>query len=244
MQLFDVSDTLQAISSILFSPFGLLVIAVVGGRIAIDYLLPPRRRAPRRRREPRKARSLSGDLLSIAVLVTLFWWLTPSGGQGPLDSPIKAAATCAMPLAWGAVIVTFIQSIKRGHRRSIEQQSLEDIRHLSADGFEDFVAGLFLARGYKAKIVGGQGDHGVDIEVTNPQGDRELVQCKRWNRKWLGEGVVREFFGSFVHDGDAVHGYIVTTSFFSEAARAWAAGKPIDLIDGKKLAEAVEAIGR
>ena len=40
-----------------------------------------------------------------------------------------------------------------------------------------------------------------------------------------------------------MHGYIVTTSFFSEAARAWARGKPIDLIDGKKLAEAVEVIG-
>jgi restriction endonuclease Mrr len=40
-----------------------------------------------------------------------------------------------------------------------------------------------------------------------------------------------------------VHGYIVTTSFFSEVARAWAAGKPIDLIDGKKLVEAVRLIG-
>jgi len=126
----------------------------------------------------------------------------------------------------------------------MERQSLEDIRHLSADGFEDFVAGLFLARGYKAKIVGGDGDHGVDIVLSNPQGDRELVQCKKWDRWWVGEPVVRDFYGAFVHDGQAVRGYIVTTSVFSEAAREWAEGKPIHLIDGKELAEAVEVIGR
>jgi len=44
-------------------------------------------------------------------------------------------------------------------------------------------------------------------------------------------------------DGQAVRGYIVTTSVFSDAARAWAEGKPIDLVDKKKLAEAVEILG-
>ena len=122
-----------------------------------------------------------------------------------------------------------------------DEEALGDIRDFSPDDFEDFVAGLFVKQGYKASIVGGEGDHGIDILVTNPQGERELVQCKRWDRRWIGEPVVRDFYGAFVHDGGAVHGYIVTTSFFSEAARAWAAGKPIDLIDGKKLAEAVEA---
>jgi len=124
-----------------------------------------------------------------------------------------------------------------------EAESLADIRNFSSDEFEDFVAGIFLKRGYKASIVGGEGDHGVDIVVTNPQGERELVQCKRWDRKWIGEPIVRDFYGAFVHDGDAVRGYIVTTSFFSRAARDWAEGKPIDLIDGKRLAEAVELIG-
>ena len=87
-----------------------------------------------------------------------------------------------------------------------QDEGLEDLRDLSPEGFERFVAGLFQRRGYKAHVVGGEGDHGVDIVVTNPQGERELVQCKQWHRKWLGEGVVRDFYGAFVHDGHAVHG--------------------------------------
>jgi restriction system protein len=125
-----------------------------------------------------------------------------------------------------------------------DEEALGDIRDFSADEFEDFVADLFVKRGYGATIVGGDGDHGVDIVVTNPQGERELVQCKRWDRRWIGEPIVRDFYGAFVHDGDAVRGYVVTTSCFSEAAREWAEGKPIHLIDGKQLAEAVEVIGR
>lgn len=120
--------------------------------------------------------------------------------------------------------------------------SLEELSTLSADEFESFVAGLFRKRGYQAKVIGGQGDHGVDIVVTNLQGERELVQCKRWERKWLGEGVVRDFYGALVHDGRAVQGHIVTTSFFSNAARRWAHGKPIDLVDGNKLAAAIRAL--
>ena len=126
----------------------------------------------------------------------------------------------------------------------VQDEGLEDLSDLSPEGFEHFVATLFRRRGYKARVVGGEGDHGVDIVVTNPQGDRELVQCKQWNKKWLGEGVVRDFYGAFVHDGRAARGYIVTTSFFSRAARKWAEGKPIDLVDKNKLAEAVEVLGR
>jgi len=127
--------------------------------------------------------------------------------------------------------------------RRYDDESLGDIRDLSPDQFEKFVAGLFRKRGYEASVVGRDGDHGIDIVVTNPQGERELVQCKRWERKWIGEPVVRDFYGAFMHDGQAVRGYIVTTSVFSDAAWGWVEGKPIDLIDGKRLAEAVRLLG-
>lgn len=92
------------------------------------------------------------------------------------------------------------------------------------------------------QVVGGDGDHGVDLVVTNPDGERELVQCKRWGRKWLGEPVVRDFYGALMHDGVAVRGYIVATSFFSHAARTWAERKPLKLIDGEELARTSERI--
>ena len=120
--------------------------------------------------------------------------------------------------------------------------SLEEIKGLSPGGFEEFVGDLFHRRGYAVQVVGADGDHGVDLVVTNPDGERELVQCKRWRRKWIGEPVVRDFYGALMHDGIAVRGYIVTTSFFSHAARSWAEGKPLKLIDGEELAWASERI--
>ena len=119
---------------------------------------------------------------------------------------------------------------------------LEEMLRLSPGGFEEFVADLFRRRGYAVQVVGQEGDHGVDLVVTSPNNERELVQCKRWRRKWIGEPIVRDFYGALMHDGAAARGYIVTTSFFSNAARAWAKGKPLTLIDGKELSGATEQI--
>jgi restriction system protein len=120
--------------------------------------------------------------------------------------------------------------------------TLDEILRLSPGGFEEFVADLFRRKGYSVRVVGADGDHGVDLEMTDPNGDRVLVQCKRWDRRWIGEPVVRDFYGALMHDGSAVRGYIVTTSFFSNAARAWAEGKPIRLVDGTALARSAEKI--
>jgi hypothetical protein len=246
MQVFDTGDMLQAMSQILISPFGLTLLAIAAVRIGLDLLLPPMRRGTRTRRQP--AGSWRSELVAILLIVTGLWGIgpgfklalalttsdVPNGGH---PSALDYVFTGLLPFAWAGGIT----ALKRGRG---SQDPLERLRALSPGAFEDFVAGLFRKRGYRAEVIGGEGDHGVDIVLANRQGERELVQCKRWDSKWLGEGVVRDFFGAFIHDGDAVHGHIVTTSFFSDAAWAWAAGKPIDLIDGKKLAEAVEVIGR
>ena len=201
MTILDSGDLFRALWEFFVSPLGLGLLALVAVRIAVDRLLPRRRR-----------RASSGSWHS-------------QGWSMPRTDRASIRPTFSRP------------------RGRYEEESLGEIKNFSADEFEDFVAGLFLKRGYKASIVGRDGDHGIDIVVTNPQGERELVQCKRWDRRWIGEPIVRDFYGAYVHDGDAVRGYIVTTSFFSRAARDWAQGKPIDLIDGKKLAEAVDLIG-
>ena len=118
------------------------------------------------------------------------------------------------------------------------------LHDLSPAGFEEFVADLFRRRGYKASRVGTRGDHGVDILLRNPNDERELVQCKNWKNKWVGEREVRDFYGALTHDEEAVRGYIVTTNYFSDPARKWAHGKPIDLIDADRLIEAMAVIER
>jgi restriction system protein len=112
--------------------------------------------------------------------------------------------------------------------------TVEQLYALSPRAFEHYVAELFERRGYQVEIRGRSGDLGVDLALTRPDGRRAIVQCKRY-RHAVGPDIVRELFGTMVHEL-AAHGFLVTTADISDAARAWAAGKPITLIDGRTLA--------
>ncbi len=65
------------------------------------------------------------------------------------------------------------------------------------------------------------------------------MQCKRY-RGTVGAPIVRDLYGTMVHHG-AGYAYLVTNSTFSEEARIWAAGKPIELIDGRRLVDLSQA---
>lgn len=110
---------------------------------------------------------------------------------------------------------------------------VDDLIHLSPAEFEQYVARLFRRRGYKVKLRGRSGDLGVDLEVRNGMGKRAIVQCKRY-RSTIGPSVVRELYGTLIHERVA-HGFLVTTAGISDAAREWAQGKPLTLIDGETL---------
>jgi restriction system protein len=84
-------------------------------------------------------------------------------------------------------------------------------------------------------VRGRSGDHGVDLELTAPDRRHAIVQCKRY-RDTVGEEIVRSLFGTMLHE-TAYHAFLVTTADISEAARIWAAGKPLTLIDGPTLVQ-------
>jgi predicted RNA-binding Zn-ribbon protein involved in translation (DUF1610 family) len=112
-------------------------------------------------------------------------------------------------------------------------RSVEDLRRLSPSEFEELVVELFVAEGHKAKRTGSIGDHGVDVVVKAANGEKWVVQCKRW-RGSVGEPVIRDFHGVMQHE-KADRGVLVTTSTFTPQAREWARGKPISLREGKEI---------
>jgi restriction system protein len=114
------------------------------------------------------------------------------------------------------------------------RMSVEQLYALSPRAFEHFVGELFERRGYTVEVRGRAGDLGVDLALSRADGRRAIVQCKRY-RHQVGPDVVRELFGTMVHER-AFHGFLVTTAEISDAARQWAADKPITLIDGAALA--------
>lgn len=120
--------------------------------------------------------------------------------------------------------------------------TLNELQRLSPKAFERYVASLFKRKGYGVAMRGGSGDLGVDLELTGVRGRRAIVQCKRYQNT-IGAEIVRELYGTLIHEG--VHwAFLVTTAEISDAARQWAEGKPITLIDGAMLLEVAHALGQ
>ena len=122
-------------------------------------------------------------------------------------------------------------------RKKFTARTLEDIRSLSPADFEELVAETYRAQGNSVEVVGGTGDHGIDLVVHSYRGDTYLVQCKRYRGK-IGEPVVRDFYGS-LRASDASGGAIITSGTFTDAARLWAEGKPIHMYDGEQFLKIV-----
>jgi restriction endonuclease Mrr len=70
--------------------------------------------------------------------------------------------------------------------------------------------------------------------VLRKNGATSIVQCKRYLQP-VGEPEVRDFLGT-VTKRRALEGFFITTSTFNTAARSFAEGTPIRLIDGDTLA--------
>lgn len=195
----------------------------------------------------RKVRPIWQDLLAISASMTVFWVVLvgPSVISRPLNlDGFGEALSFGTLLMWTATVAVFAIGRFRGRYRFDDIRTINDLLLLPPDEFEHFVAHLFMEKGSQATVVGRGGDHGVDIIVESINGRRAIVQCKRWSGKWVDESVVRDLYGAMMHDGANTNGYLVTTSTFSEPARKWAEGKPITLIDGKRLAQAVSEMKR
>jgi hypothetical protein len=152
----------------------------------------------------------------------------------------EAALAFTLALLWGALGWRSYRETQR-LTAVLPQFSLDELRALSPGAFEKYVAALFQQQEYQVYRRGGSGDLGVDLELIHRDGRRAIVQCKRYQHN-VGPDAVRELFGTLVHER-AHHAFLVTTAEISTAARAWAQGKPITLIDGRSLVQIVARFG-
>lgn len=113
------------------------------------------------------------------------------------------------------------------------------VRTISPMALEKLAAQTYRQMGYQVVHTGQIGDHGVDVHLTNPDGQTELVQCKQWNHP-VGEREVRDLVGAMA-DEKAARGIIWAPGGFSSPAFRWARGKPITLADEKGIDRLIEA---
>jgi restriction system protein len=77
-------------------------------------------------------------------------------------------------------------------------------------------------------------DEGIDLALQKDD-ERLIVQCKHWQCAKVSLAVVREFAETVAAAGNGVGGLLITTGKFTRDAAAFAAGKPITLINGDAL---------
>jgi len=143
-------------------------------------------------------------------------------------------------LAFVVLVATGGSSIRSAARRRLldKQQDIESIRDLSWQQFEQLVGEAYRRQGYLVSETGGGGaDGGVDI-ILESNSEKILVQCKRWKTQSVGVDKVRELFGVMTAE-NAAGCILVSTGNFTNAAKSFAEGKPIELVNGDKLAKLV-----
>lgn len=119
---------------------------------------------------------------------------------------------------------------------------VEELRRLSPNEFEAYIAELFTALGYKTQVVGGPHDGGVDVEAEK-DGKIFYIQCKKFITQQVPVGAVRDFYGAIANKLTSAEGYFITTNIFTLEAKKFAEDKPIELIDQYKLLDYMKLAG-
>jgi len=104
------------------------------------------------------------------------------------------------------------------------------VHNLSWQNFEKQLASVYRRNGYQVEETGGGGpDGGIDLKLYK-DGLYTVVQCKHWKKWKVNVKPVRELFG--VMNAEGAHAAIfVASGRYTNDAREFASGKPIQLID-------------
>ena len=193
---------------------------------------------------------LAFGLLAWVIWKALLWFQ----GHPLAETALWAAAVLLLLLVAGGIFYRTFHAPFPGlrgrqpHRAALaryydQRGTLRDLQTMDPLAFERYIGHLFALEGYIPEWTARTGDEGVDIRLypksrlgTRSRGSPvALVQCKRYaDGHAVGSPEVQRFSGALRHEF-AHRGYFVTTSAFTPAARKWAEGEGILLLDGLDL---------
>ena len=188
----------------------------------------------------------------IDLLVELPWWVSvlvsttayvmivhvlPSiQTNNQITAMVFKAFVVPAPYIAGVILLAAPFAFLNARRKAKQldtQRNINTIRALHWRNFEELVAEAYRRQGYRVTEGGYGADGGIDLELRK-DGLLTLVQCKQWKTQKVGVNVVREMFGVLTAH-QANHFIIISSGTFTQQAIDFAAGKPIELIDGPKL---------
>lgn len=182
--------------------------------------------------------------LAVAVYIGMHFIFPAMWADRPM---LKGVSMGLQPIAWMfsmlfllAAGFSYIKSLSR--RKLVDTQTgIHSIRDMHWLDFERMVGEVFRRQGYHVEEQGGSGpDGGIDL-VLHKGGRKSVVQCKRWRNVQVGVSPVRELYGVMTAErADAC--IFVSSGTYTADARAFADGKPIQLIEGDKLASLLREV--
>lgn len=113
------------------------------------------------------------------------------------------------------------------------------LQGLTPSEFEDYIAHLFKNLGYSVEVTGAAYDGGIDV-IAEKNGIKHYIQCKKFITSQVPVGAIRDFYGAMADRGAQAKGFFITTNKFTLEAERFAEDKPIELVDGLKLAKYIE----
>ncbi|MEO7066185.1 MAG: restriction endonuclease [Rhodanobacter sp.] len=183
----------------------------------------------------------------IAIRHGIGWYLASL--NDPIWSAVgkSAASGVFAPFAWillvscwGAAIASFAGRIRRGKLLD-SQTGIDSLRQMNWRQFEQLTGEAFRRQGYAITETGlGGADGGIDL-ILRKNGQTTLVQCKQWRTQQVGVNVVREMYGLLLHH-QAAAVKIVALGNYTNDARRFIQGKPIELIEGRALIATVRSV--
>lgn len=129
-------------------------------------------------------------------------------------------------------------SVRRWRRRRILDKHIASTDKLSGTDFEKLVVRLMKKHGFRdVRRTGRACDLGADVEARDREGNRIVIQCKRYGDQAVGSADMQRFLGTVfdIHDADIA--VFVTTSRFTKEARSLAERRCVHLIDREALAK-------
>jgi restriction system protein len=186
--------------------------------------------------------------VSVIVSATVYIAMTVVIPGMVSESPLLSAAAVVLPqfAPWIALIFLLPAPIswfgRRKKRLRLDaQRDVGTIKALSWREFEQLVAEAFRRQGYTVEENATAGaDGGIDIRLVR-YGQLHIVQCKQWRAQKVSVSVVREMYGILIAE-NACQVSIITSGTFTQEAKAFAANKPIDLIDGPALLKLIQSV--
>lgn len=126
---------------------------------------------------------------------------------------------------------------KRIEVQRFHAKNLGELLVLTPSEFEHAIGSLLSGLGYRDVVVSGKaGDLMADITCRDTQGRLVVCQCKRYSPGHsVGTPEVQAFIGMRHAHFGAAEGIFVTTSRFTNPARALAKKHHITLMDGETL---------